>query len=235
MEPTPFFAEHLYFDQKDEIDKHLQALEKIIMKALNNNPSTFEGNAFYRHNSFEQVYELIPKQVQLFSLGGQAAKKLCEIGVNAGHSLLLFLLGRRALGLADKPVDCYLFDINEHPYTEPAIAYLREQFPEANIKFFEGDSTVELPTFLACRGKELGGTFDIVHVDGGHSEQCMKSDMACAQKLVRPGGYVIVDDTNDPMIDGYVEAALHSTGRYKEIQPYAQLPMYPHRILQKAC
>jgi len=224
--------EQLYFEQKDIVQTHLDALEDIVRSKLQDDPSTFEGNAFYRDQSFQQVAELIPKQVQLFTMGSKATSKLCEVGVNAGHSLLLFLLGRRAHGLGQTPIHCYLFDINEHPYTEPAIEYLRREFPEANIKFFEGDSTAEMPTFVACRQKELA-TFDVVHVDGGHSEPCIKSDLACAQKLVRPGGHIIVDDTNDPVINSYVDAALNTVGRYREVAPYKELPMYPHRVLQR--
>lgn len=230
--PNITLAEQIYLAQKETVQAHLQALEEIIRSELDHDPSTFEGNAFYRHQTFDLANELIPKQIQLFALGGQAPNKLCEIGVNAAHSALLFLLGRRAHGLSDKPVSLYLFDINEHVYTEPAVGYLRREFPEANIKFFEGDSTAELPTFVSCRAKEVG-TFDLVHVDGGHEEPCIKSDLGCAQKLVRPGGFIIIDDTDDPIIDGYVSAALNTAGRYKEVVLYKELPMYPHRILQR--
>jgi cephalosporin hydroxylase len=228
-------AEQVYVAQKEIVQGHLQALDELVRRELDGDPSTFEGNAFYRDQSFELMNELIPKQVSLFALGAEAPGRICEIGFNAGHSLLLFLLGRRAFGHAGKPVECFVFDINEHVYTEPALAYLRGAFPEATIKFFEGDSIEEATTFVTCRQKDLG-TFDLVHVDGGHEEACARSDMACAQKLVRAGGHIIVDDTNDPAIDGVVEAALRGSSRYTEVGLYkgGGLPMYPHRVLQKA-
>jgi hypothetical protein len=143
--------------------------------------------------------------------------------------MLLFLLGRRAVH-GKSPVDCYIFDINEHAYTVPCLEYLKTAFPEANFKFFKGDSTVELPAFIAGNP---GLRVDLVHVDGGHFEHCIRSDFGCAERLVRSGGNIIVDDTNDPVINRFVEIALHVTGGYKEVAMYESLPMYPHRILQR--
>lgn len=235
LEITLELAEKVYLANKDTVQEHLQALDEIIRRELNDDPSTFEGNAFYMDKTFDLMNELIPKQIQLFALGGHAASRICEIGFNAGHSMLLFLLGRRILGAGGgstpKPIDCYIFDINEHVYTEPALAYLRKAFPEATFRLFEGDSIEEVQTFVTCHKKEHG-SFDLVHIDGGHEEPCIQSDLACSHKLVRPNGYIIVDDTDDEVINRYVEGALRGR-HYEEVSFYDSLPMYPHRILKR--
>lgn len=213
------------------IAQHLDALERIVKDSLKGNAAAFEGNAFYEHHTFKRHPALLHKQVQLFAMGGQIKNKCLEIGFNASHSMLLFLLGRRAVH-GETPVDCYIFDINEHAYTMPCFEYLKSAFPEASFKFFKGDSTVELPAFIAGNGS-VAGTFDLVHVDGGHFEHCIRSDFECAEKLVAKGGHIIVDDTNHPVINRVVDIALQVSSNYKEVAMYDSLPMYPHRILQR--
>ena len=200
---------------------HLQALEKIVVQS----GETLEGNSFYVHASLNLYPALYTKQQNLFWCGKQGLTRMCEIGFNAGHSTMLMLLGREAT-----PLNFTIFDIGQHRYVRPSLSYIQSAFPHVQFEYIEGDSTKTMPAWIQARQQHVG-SYDVVHVDGGHSEHCITNDMKNADILVKAGGIVIVDDTSMGHINRCVDVYLTS-GKYKEI---GVLPTqgYPHRILQK--
>jgi hypothetical protein len=186
---------------------------------------SLEGNSFYAHNTINLYTDLYTKQLNLFWCGKQALTKICEIGFNAGHSTMLLLLGR------DKtPLDFTIFDIGHHPYTKPCLNYIKSQFPHVNFEYIEGDSTATVPVWIEANQGNIG-LYDVVHVDGGHSEHCISNDMKNADRIVKKGGIVIIDDTNVHYINRYVDTYI-SSGKYREID-VLKTQGYPHRIIQK--
>jgi hypothetical protein len=150
---------------------------------------------------------------------------MCEIGFNAGHSSMLLLLGRAAT-----PLNFTIFDIGEHPYTKPSFEYIKSKFAHVNFEYVEGDSTVTMPKWIN-NNKELIGKYDVVHVDGGHSDHCIRHDMRNADLLVKQNGIVIIDDTNDSNINKYVDMYI-SKKNYVELKLLSSHG-YQHRIIKK--
>ena len=212
---------HAYKGHTDELNRRLYDLKNIVTES----GEPLEGNAFYVHQSLRLYPALLPKQINLYWCGTQARTRLCEIGFNAGHSALLLLLSG-----GNRVIDFTVFDIGEHKYTLPALSYIRSHYPLVRTEYVEGDSTATMPAWIQ-RNKPLLGTYDVVHVDGGHSEHCISNDLKNADLLVRPSGIVVVDDTNDPGINKYVDMYL-SAGYYKELR-VLKTEGYQHRILQK--
>ena len=213
----------LYVQKKEEVEKTLEDILQILHNV--SNPADLEGNSFYRHKSIERYNELFNKQVNLTWIGSRATKKICEIGFNAGHSAYLLLL------LNSNPhLQFSIFDIGEHEYTFPCLEYIADKYKETVFFFTKGDSTITIPSFLNKFPTELY-TYDIVHVDGGHSVECACSDILCANLLLKKDGYMIIDDTNVDYISAMVDKLIIS-GDYKEV---AILPTqgYQHRIVQK--
>ena len=200
---------------------HLQALEKAVIQS----GEALEGNSFYVHASLNLYLALYTKQLNLFWCGKQGLTRICEIGFNAGHSTMLMLLGRDTT-----PLDFTIFDIGHHRYVRPCLSYIQSAFPHVRFEYIEGDSTKTMPAWIQARPSALG-SYDVVHVDGGHSEHCISNDMKNADLLVRAGGIVIVDDTNITTINAYADQYLAS-GKYKELD-VLKTEGYPHRILQK--
>jgi len=197
-----------------------------ILQIVNQFPdSSLEGNAFYYHNTQNRFHELQPKQMNLMWAGTQVQAKLCEIGFNAGHSALLLLQG-----CSDKQIQCTLFDIGHHSYTKPCVEYVQSQFPNAQIDYIVGDSIRTMREYIT-QNPSCCGTYDVVHVDGGHSLECITADFAHATQLVRPGGIVIIDDTNIDYITAAVDQAIQS-GNYTELDCFPTVG-YQHRILRK--
>jgi predicted O-methyltransferase YrrM len=166
-------------------------LETIIQQC----GEPLEGNCVYYHNTLTRFEQLKNKRDNLKTVAlynNKQGSKICEIGFNAGHSAVIFMLhAPRA--------EFTFFDLGEHKYTRPCYEHLRSKFPEIQSKMVFGDSRLTLPLWIQSFRDQLA-TFDVVHVDGGHSESCAVSDLAAAIMLVRKGGIVIMDDTNDPMI-----------------------------------
>jgi Methyltransferase domain len=210
-----------------EYDSHptkqqlLDDLRTIIIQSKDQ----LEGNTFYVHNSLNLYPELYTKQLNIFWSGKQATHRICEIGFNAGHSTLLLLLGRDST-----PLNFTIFDINYHTYTRPSFEYIKTKFPHIAFELIEGDSTSTMPKWIQSN-QSLVGTYDVVHVDGGHSEHCITNDMKHTDMLVKVNGIVIVDDTNSPTINDCVNRYL-ARGNYIELDVIKTYG-YPHRIIQK--
>jgi len=210
-----------YESKTDEKQVYLNDLKKIIIDSK----TALEGNCFYFHETLTQFPDLYPKQLNLFWCGKQATSRICEIGFNAGHSAMLILLGRD-----NTPINFTIFDIGHHAYTKPCIEYIKNKFAHVNFEYIEGDSTITMPKWIT-KNNDLIGSYDVVHVDGGHFEHCFTNDIKNSSVLVRINGIIIVDDTNITHINKCVDLYI-STGNYIELNVNKTIG-YPHRILQK--
>jgi len=163
--------------------------------------------------------------LNLFWCGKHVKSRICEIGFNAGHSALLFLLGKEKTA-----IDFTIFDIGHHPYTKRCLEYLGCKFDNVQFEYIEGDSTATMEEWIE-KNKMCIGTYDLIHVDGGHSEYCIINDMKNADILVKINGILIIDDTYHTHINRQVESYL-SRGNYKELT-VLNSGKYSHRIIKK--
>lgn len=210
-----------YESKSSRKEQILNDLKQIIIDSR----TSLEGNSFYHHTTLHLYPDLYTKQQNLFWCGKQAITRICEIGFNAGHSSMLMLLGRDAT-----PLDFTIFDIGHHRYTRPCVEHITSKFPHVRFEYVEGDSTVTMPRWIDAN-QSCVGIYDVVHVDGGHSNHCITNDMKNADLLVKTGGIVIVDDTNDHTINNTVNQYLEG-GKYREMD-VLRTKGYPHRIIQK--
>ena len=155
-----------------------------------------EGNCFYYHESLEEFKELHAKRSNILYYA-KDAKKICEIGFNAGHSAVLLFES------AAKDAHILFFDLGNHSYMNPCYEYVKGEYPQTS-NLIVGDSRETFLAYLSDHPDEVG-TYDIVHVDGGHEESVFLSDIKNAMKLVKKGGIVIVDDTQIHYIRKWVD------------------------------
>jgi hypothetical protein len=219
-----FNARQLSDDYKAHSDE-VNTILKDIVQIVTTSRVELEGNAFYHSGSFYIYPKLYTKQLNLFWCGKQAVTRICEIGFNAGHSSMLLVLGREKT-----PIDFTLFDIGHHAYTKPCVNYIQSKFPHVRFEYVEGDSTVTMPKWIEMN-KSLVGCYDVVHVDGGHSDECIVNDIKNADILLKRDGIMIVDDTHHENINSYLNIFL-SFGEYKELK-VLETTGYRHRIIQK--
>lgn len=124
-------------------------------------------------------------------------KMICEIGVNAGHSLLLML--------ENNPNASYLvFDLNSHRYTEPCLNYIRSQFPKTKIISIFGDSRKTVSEYILNNPSQIH-KYDLIHIDGGHDTEIVTSDFNSCKLLSANSGVTIFDDYNYPNIRKFID------------------------------
>lgn len=215
-----------YAEKADAFGSHVEALHAIIVASK----QPLEGNSVYIHNTLTKSDQLVSKRLNLFWAGRTAASRICEIGFNAGHSCLTMLLGRET-----RPTTCTIFDICTHSYVLPALKYMQAQFPHVSFVMNGGDSTATMPKWIAEHPCEKD-SYDVVHVDGGHTKHCITHDMANSSLLVRNGGLIIVDDTHVPHINAVVDQYLserHGSAAFVEVTGIFPTSLYTHRIIQR--
>ena len=120
--------------------------------------------------------------------------KICEIGVNACHSLL-FMVD------VNREADYTLFDIGIHKYLEPCFSYVQSVFPTTQMTLHLGDSRLTLPAYAESHKEE----FDFIHVDGGHEHDVFSSDYAYSYQMLKKGGVMIFDDYDYDEIKKFID------------------------------
>lgn len=180
---------------KPEVKNHILNIAAI----LNNLGERVEGNLicditadnFIDHINESKIYNLLKL--------AEGKSKICEIGVNAAHSLLLMVS-------VNPNAEYLLFDLGHHSYTRPCVEYIKNAYPSTKITEVYGDSNLTLRDYV--KNNKLN-TYDMIHVDGGHDTATVVNDFIYTQFLLKEDGIIIFDDYNysniNNVIDYYVE------------------------------
>lgn len=110
-------------------------------------------------------------------------RSICEVGFNAGFSSWAFLS-------ASPTVTVHSFDLADYAYSSAAKAHVDESFPGRHT-LITGNSH-ETVTAFATAHPEV--RFDVVFVDGDHSVDGARADLADLRALARPDTVVVMDD-----------------------------------------
>ena len=111
-------------------------------------------------------------------------RQICEIGLNTGHSAVLWLC-------AFPHARYHSLDLMRFNASVRAASFLRQAFPN-RVDLTEGDTKVTL--LALAREKTL--QCDVMSIDGDHSFAGASADLANMRALARPGqpSVVIMDD-----------------------------------------
>ena len=129
---------------------------------------------------------------------------VCEIGMNGGHSALIFLAATTGYGGAEGGGDggakLTMFDLSQFDYSATAKRYIETLYP-GRFASHDGDSHVVLPGWtsgLDGNGNDRGsdGRCDVFSIDGDHSHGGALTDIRNAVAATKRGGKVILDDMN---------------------------------------
>lgn len=112
-----------------------------------------------------------------------AALTLCEIGLNGGHSAVLFLEA------AGRTAKLHMFDSGQLPYTSTAVKLVERLYP-GQMSLLRGDSRVTTPKFADMHGRVC----DVMSIDGNHGSGTVASDLEAARRMSRPGALLLIDD-----------------------------------------
>ena len=180
-----------------------------------------EGNCMYRHLSFDQWDLLLNKRVN-YQKAVKGRKFICEIGFNAGHSVL-------AMILANPHAHYVLFDLGTHVYARPCFDHLKKIFPQTSIEIFWGDSR---ETLAAYHKENPKAVFDLIHIDGSHRSEVYKVDWKNSLDVTSSGSLIIFDDTDSPKINAFLDEEIEK-GIVRDSIGFLKTSGYEHRILER--
>jgi len=121
-------------------------------------------------------------------------KRILEIGIRAGYSAAAFLY--------QNPDATYVgMDLNlsikgrglwggQKNFMHHATKMLGKLYPHATIQTYVMDSLGQEAKALVASEEP----FDLIHVDGDHSEEGCLKDLQLAATCIRPGGIILADD-----------------------------------------
>lgn len=181
----------------DTINKHIEHaklyINEHLMPIINECGEKLEGNIFMKHHTTQFTEAFINKTKNISNVVlNQNVKNVMEIGFNAGFSTLLLLLSNPNIHIT-------CVDLGDHKYARPCFEKIKETFGD-RMELKIGDSTKILPQFI--------DTYDLIHIDGGHSVQIAENDILNCYRLSKPKTILIMDDYDfkhlHPLWDKYV-------------------------------
>ncbi|MGB0717139.1 MAG: class I SAM-dependent methyltransferase [Phycisphaerae bacterium] len=112
-----------------------------------------------------------------------------ETGFHCGHSACVIMKAMESCGGGT----LVSFDIARYDSTTRAAEIVRERFND--FHFVAGDSKETLaPTLSTIFNQQPKATLDLGIIDGGHDIETARNDMLVMESLLRPGGYLWLDD-----------------------------------------
>jgi hypothetical protein len=169
------------------IQTHLALFKMLDKIVVESGQGWVEGSLFFFGNrDMSYNTEFIHKQINLFNMA-KKAKYILEIGFNAGHSTALMLL-------ANPDSKILHFDLKEHAYGQRCYDFLKSVFGAHRfIELVAGDSTKTIEAYKVAHKYK----YDLIHIDGGHSDAIASSDIIQCRDYCDPNGHVvIIDDYN---------------------------------------
>jgi len=204
-------------EHEDDYLKICNDLKELIEKT----GEPLEGNCVYRHLSFDQWDVLLNKRIN-YQKAVKEKKSICEIGFNAGHSVLAMIL--------ENPNARYvLFDLGTHAYARPCFEYLKKTFPQTTMEIFWGDSRETLATY---HKEHPEAVFDLIHIDGGHQSEVYIVDWKNSLNVTSRGSLIIFDDTDNTKISTFIDREIEK-GNVIEAPDFLETYGYKHRILER--
>lgn len=176
---------------KPEVKDHIANIASILDKL----GERVEGNLICDITSDNLTDQANESKIYNLLKLAEGKSKICEIGVNAGHSLLLMVS-------VNPNAEYLLFDLGGHSYTRPCVEYIRNAYPSTKITEVYGDSNLTLREYVATG--ELN-TFDMIHIDGGHETHTVVNDFIYTQFMLKQDGIVVFDDYNFGNIKNVVD------------------------------
>jgi hypothetical protein len=213
-ETEPFFEEYRNI---------LEELHRVAMST----GEEIEGSLFNAHMVREmpltplEVYRYKRRNYVKYVASGS---RLLEVGFNAGHSALLALTANPYLTYTG-------VDIGKYRYTHLCYEFLKKKFG-SRINVFMGDSRELLP-------RVESGSFDLIHIDGGHSAAVSHADLASLIKIASINSHILFDDASAdyiiPVVSFYILTGHLSSEQLPGFWEHIRAGVMPDQVLLRVC
>lgn len=105
--------------------------------------------------------------------------------------------------LINSDAEYLLFDLNNHKYTEKTIEYIKKEFSNTKIQIIYGNSVETIPKYIVDNPNQLN-SYELIHLDGGHTENIFSKDYENCKNLITNDGIIIFDDYNMNDIKNFI-------------------------------
>jgi hypothetical protein len=194
-----------------KLPEHLENLNKHLQSVYGSKPDGHAG--------------LFPGQQTLYVLLSHQpwVRQVCEIGFNAGHSALFWLVGSTKTKLVS-------YDIASWGYTKPMGQYLQSTFP-GRLETFWGDSLTTVPNFWKQKAA-AGDLFncDVIVIDGSHNHDYVLADLRNMRVGANPKRHLIIMDDYPCRICTDVGSAFVDARSELLVGKYADCTAYPDKM-----
>ena len=171
--------------------KVISQLNEIVFQA---NEEMWGNICYTRKKAQIDFINMFPQQILALTIRRRNIARIpphidsiFEIGVNAGHSAVLWLM-------MNPNIKYFGLDIFNYEYQRSCSHFLKTAFGE-RFNVFVGDSRIEVPTI----NEKINQKVDLIHVDGGHSFELANSDLltsiGVSKKLQTK--FILLDDIDD--------------------------------------
>ena len=200
--------EILELKQTVRLTERLNSLEQHLKSVYGQQPDGHAG--------------LFPGQTALYVfLSHQPwVRQVCEIGFNAGHSALFWLIGSEKTKLVS-------FDIASWGYTKPMGEYLQSVFL-GRLETVWGDSRTTVPAFFQQKLKNNGGfACDVIVIDGSHNHDYVLADLHNMRAGANSSRHLIIMDDYPCRECTSVGSAFVDARNALLVQKYSDCIAYP--------
>lgn len=179
----------------EDIEEKYNEIANKLLDIAKESGQAIEGNVYSHHLRYEVYPPGRSRRINLFHTS-KSSKRILEIGFNAGHSCLVFLLSNSHSVI-------YSLDTFSHKYSNPCFDYLDSLFPGRLIKVpgFSSFTVRDLPRSQGTDGLDFdfsnpNNSINLFHIDGAHDLESVKKDFKNCYRLATQGSIIILDDTN---------------------------------------
>ena len=138
-------------------------------------------------------------------------KKCLEIGMAFGISASYILLANKNVNL----ISIDPFQKDKDQWNSMGLNLLKELGVDERHHYIGEKSYVSLPKLLSTYGEEY---FDFIFIDGWHTFDYTLIDFFYADKLIRIGGIILIDDALHRGVTKFVNYIVNNYDNYKKIE-----------------
>jgi predicted O-methyltransferase YrrM len=171
----------------------LDVLQRLTPDAYAEYVSTFYRAGLERHGERWRYADINTALLALAS--GLRPQSYLEIGVRRGRSLAMVASVCPACDIVACDMFIQGYSGMENPGPELVRSELRRVGFTGGLEFVIGDSHKVLPAFFRAHPDRY---FDLITVDGDHSEAGARADLETVLPRLKPGGAVVFDDVSNP-------------------------------------
>lgn len=135
----------------------------------------------YLHDKREVFRFLLNKDANIKNIG--------EIGIRSGYGARMFM---------DNVKDGRYFGFDNciSIVGRSGIAWFKQLMKDYDATSFLID-TQGMVSFKVYFNRDFNSYFDFFHIDGCHMEKCVYHDLKLVKEVLRPGGWILLDDYKD--------------------------------------